>query len=163
MKLLFTETQKFTQWWLWLLLLGIGCIPVYGIYQQFVLEVPFGSNPMSDNGLIGFSFLIYLVIVFFYFVKLKTEITLEEIKINFFPLVSKKVSWKEVASAKIVNYGFVGGWGVRLWTSYGTVYNTKGKIGLAIELKSGKKFLIGTQKETELKSVLKEILSINEA
>ena len=163
MKLLFTETQKFTQWWLWLLLLGIGSIPVYGIYQQFVLDTPFGSNPMSDNGLIGFSFLIYLVIVFFFFVKLKTEITSEEIKINFFPLVSKKVSWKEVASAKIVNYGFVGGWGVRLWTSYGTVYNTKGKIGLAIELKSGKKFLIGTQKETELKSVLKEILSINEA
>ena len=33
----------------------------------------------------------------------------------------------------------------------------KGKIGLAIELNNGKKFLIGTQKETELNKVVNEI------
>ena len=44
----------------------------------------------------------------------------------------------------------MGGWGIRLWTKYGTVFNIKGKKGLAIELYSGKKFLIGTQKEIEL-------------
>nr|WP_315263057.1 hypothetical protein [uncultured Flavobacterium sp.] len=44
-----------------------------------------------------------------------------------------------------MNYKFLG-FGVRLFTSYGTVYNTKGDTGLAIELKCGKKILIGTQK-----------------
>jgi hypothetical protein len=58
---------------------------------------------------------------------------------------------------KVLNYGFVGGWGVRLWTKYGTVYNVKGNIGLAIELKNGTKFLIGTQKEIELRSFLEKI------
>lgn len=53
-----------------------------------------------------------------------------------------------------MNYGFVGGWGVRLWTAFGTVYNVRGKMGLAIKLKDGTKFLIGTQKEMELKSVI---------
>ncbi len=163
MKPLFTETQKFTQWWLWLLLLGIAYLPINGIYHQLYLGEEYGSKPMSDLGLIVFSIFVFLLIAFFYFLQLKTEITSEEITMKFFPLATKKVKWEEVSEAKIVNYGFVGGWGVRLWTPYGTVYNTKGKIGLAIELKNGSKFLIGTQKETELKSVLKEITSLNEA
>ena len=163
MKPLFTEKQKFTQWWLWLLLLGIGMIPTIGIYKQFIIGEEFGSKPMSNVGLILFSVFIYPLIAFFYLLQLKTKITSEEISFTFFPLASKKVNWKDVSGVKIVNYGFVGGWGVRLWTKYGTVYNTKGKIGLAIELKNGKKFLIGTQKETELKNVLREITSLNEA
>ncbi len=163
MKTLFKETQRFTQWWLWLLLLGIGYLPIQGIYQQLILGEKFGSKPMFNVGLIVFSVFVYLLIAFFYFLQLKTKITSEEISFKFFPLASKNVKWKEVSSAKIVNYGFVGGWGVRFWTPYGTVYNTKGKIGLAIELKDGDKFLIGTQKETELKNVLKEITSFHEA
>lgn len=163
MKTLFKETQRFTQWWLWLLLLGIGCLPVKGIYQQLILGEDFGSKPMSNVGLIVFSVFVYLLIAFFYFLQLKTKITSDEISFTFFPLASKKVKWEYVSEAKIVDYGFVGGWGVRLWTPYGTVYNTKGKIGLAIEMKNGSKFLIGTQKETELKNVLKEISSLNEA
>jgi len=163
LKPLFTEKQKFTQWWLWVLLVGIGCLPIKGIYQQLILGENFGSNPMSNTGLIVFSVFVYLLIAFFYFLQLKTKITSEEISFTFFPLASKKVKWEDVSEAKIVNYGFVGGWGIRLWTPFGTVYNTKGKIGLAIELKDGSKFLIGTQKETELKNVLKEIPSLNEA
>ena len=45
-----------------------------------------------------------------------------------------------------VHYGFVGGWGIRFFTAYGTVYNMRGTKGLAINLEKGKKFLIGTQK-----------------
>jgi len=163
MNTLFTEKQKFTQWWLWVLLLGIGIIPIVGIYKQLIIGEKFGSNPMSNVGLTLFSIFIYLLIAFFYFLQLKTKITSEEISFTFFPLASKKVKWEAVSEAKIVNYGFVGGWGIRLWTPYGTVYNTKGKIGLAIELKNGSKFLIGTQKETELKTVLKKISFLNES
>ena len=53
-----------------------------------------------------------------------------------------------------LDYGFIGGYGIRLWTKYGTVYNTSGKIGLAITLNNGDKFLIGTQKSDELKLFL---------
>lgn len=63
---------------------------------------------------------------------------------------------KDIKSAKVVNYGFVGGWGIRLWTAYGTVYNIKGNKGLAIELFNGEKFLIGTQKENELKIIVEK-------
>jgi len=163
MKPLFKETQRFTQWWLWLLLIGISVVPTTGIYKQLIIGEEYGSKSMSNVGLIVFSIFIYLLIAFFYFLQLKTKITSEEISFTFFPLTSKKVKWEDISEVKIVNYGFVGGWGIRLWTPFGTVYNTKGKIGLAIEMKNGSKFLIGTQKETELKNVLKEISSLNEA
>ncbi len=39
--------------------------------------------------------------------------------------------------------------GIRVWTKYGTVYNAQGKIGLSIKLKSGKQFVIGTQKKVK--------------
>ena len=76
---------------------------------------------------------------------------------SLFPFIKKRVSWKEIKSAEVVNYGFVGGWGIRLWTNFGTVYNIKRNKGLAIELTNGKKFLIGTQKETEMNKVMEEI------
>lgn len=73
---------------------------------------------------------------------------------SFFPFVKKKVSWKEIKQIKVVKYDFVG-YGIRLGSEFGTVYNTKGNKGLAIELKNEKKFIIGTQKETEMKEWIK--------
>ena len=157
MKKLFTEKQKFTQWWLWLILLSIGVLPVVGIYKQLYLGEPMGDKPMSDEGLIVFSVFIFALIAFFWMIQLRTEITQQDIKIHFFPLTKRAVKWSEVEKAQIVNYGFVGGWGIRFWTNYGTVYNIKGKMGLALELKNGKKFLIGSQKIDELKAFLNSL------
>lgn len=158
MKIQFKEEQKFTQWWLWLILIGIGVLPIFGLYKQLFLEEKFGDHPMSDFGLIIFSVFIFGLITMFWFLRLKTEIDQNQIRIHFFPFVRKKINWKEVKSAEIVNYGFVGGWGIRLWTQYGTVYNTKGNKGLAIELRNGEKFLIGTQKEAELNKIVNKAI-----
>ena len=57
----------------------------------------------------------------------------------------------------MINYGFVGGWGIRLFTDYGTVYNTRGNKGLALKLQNGKRLVIGTQREDELKSVIQKL------
>lgn len=81
----------------------------------------------------------------------------EEIRMQLTPFIKKRIKWEDVRSAEVLNYGFVGGWGIRLWTSYGTVYNVKGNKGLALELSKGQKLLIGTQKERELKKVLTKL------
>ena len=156
MKIEFREEQKFTQWWLWLILIGLGILLIFGMYKQLILGEKFGDNPMSDIGLIIFCVFIYGIIALFWFMRLKTEIDQNEIRVNFFPFVKKRINWKEIENAEIVNYGFVGGWGIRLWTKFGTVYNTKGNIGLAIELTNGKKILIGTQKENELNKIVEK-------
>ncbi len=155
-KILFKEKQKFTQWWLWLLLIGIGLIPLVGIYSQFILGEEFGDNPMSNKGLIIFSIFIYLIIYLFYSIKLKTVISTDEIYFKFTPFLSQKVKKDDISSLEIVNYGFVGGWGIRYGSKFGTVYNIGGNKGLAIKLKNGKKFLIGTQKNKELERIVKE-------
>tara|TARA_B110000261_G_scaffold42805_1_gene50276 strand:+ start:125 stop:619 length:495 start_codon:yes stop_codon:yes gene_type:complete len=157
MSIAFKETQKFSQWWLWLILIAIGALPVSGLYKQLYLNEAFGDKPMSDLGLIIFAVFVFSLIAMFWFVRLKTEIDQNGISMHFFPLVKKRVNWKEIKNAEIVNYGFVGGWGIRLWTKYGTVYNMKGNKGLAIALTDGKKFLIGTQKPEELTTILEKI------
>ena len=157
MSIVFKEKQKFSQWWLWLILIGIGILPILGIYKQLIIGEKFGDKPMSDLGLIIFAVFVFSLIAMFCFMQLKTEIDQNGISMHFFPLVKKRVNWKEIKNAEIVNYGFVGGWGIRLWTKYGTVYNMKGDKGLAIALTDGKKFLIGTQKPEELTAILEKI------
>ena len=157
----FKEEQKLTQWWLWVIMFGIGAIPIYGIYKQIIIGEKFGNNPMSDTWLIIFAIFIFSLIALLWFTKLTTEINKNSIKINFFPFIKKNIEWSEIKNAEVIDYGFVGGWGIRLWTKYGTIYNTKGKIGLAIKLNNGKKLLIGTQKKDELKKVINEIMPVN--
>ena len=158
MKIRFKEEQKFTQWWLWLILIIVGLIPVYGIYKQLIKGEVFGDNPMSDTGLVIFAIFVFGIIALIWFMRLNTEIDQKEIRITFIPFTKKNVEWKNVKTAQIVNYGFVGGWGIRHWTKYGAVFNTKGNKGLAIELKNGEKFLIGTQRESELTAIIKKYL-----
>jgi hypothetical protein len=155
MKIEFKEKQKFTQWWIWLILIGLGSIAIYGIIQQFLFGVDFGDKPMSNIGLIIFTLFVFGFIYFNWYMTLITEITNEEIKVRFVPFVKKEIKWNELKSAKIVNYGFVG-YGIRLGSKYGTVYNMSGDKGLAVELNNGKKFVIGTQKELELKKVVEK-------
>lgn len=154
MKILFEEKQKFTQWWIWALLIGIMLIPIWGSYQQLFQGKPFGDHPLSDTGLIVFLILMILFMAFFWMIELRTQIDQEAIQVDFFPLIRRTFSWQDVESAEVIDYGFVGGWGIRLWTKYGTVYNIRGTMGLSLKLKNGKRYCIGTQQENELKRVI---------
>jgi phosphatidylglycerophosphate synthase len=160
MNIYFVEEQKFTQWWVWLILIGIGCTTVIGILIALFRNDP-ENNTLTDLVLIFTLFLIVGFILLFWSMKLKTEIDQYEIIVHFFPFVKRRIAWQDVFIAEVVDYGFVGGWGIRLGTKYGTIYNIKGSKGLAIELKNGKKFLVGTQKENELSLVLDKLKNRN--
>ena len=150
MEVTFVEDQKFTQWWWWLLLCAILVIPLY----SFIKEETF-----PDTTLVV---LMGMVIVLFVILKLKTRIDSQGVKMSYVPFIYKNISWDEILEASIIDYGFVGGWGIRLWTKYGTVYNVRGKKGLFLELKNGKSFVIGTQKEEKLRDALKGLKKLNE-
>ena len=156
MNIFFKEEQKFSQWWLWLILIALGNIPLFGIYKQFILGEAFGNNPMSNLGLIIFSVFIFGIIILFWFIRLKTEIDKNEIRINFVPFVKRQYQWEDVKSAKIITYKFVG-YGIRTGGAHDVIYNTSGNKGLSLELFNGKKYLIGTQKEIELQALLKRM------
>lgn len=142
---IFKETQRFTQWWLWLILLSALGLPFILFYQ----EMDEGGEPNMMVILVIFIFGIALL-AFFRIMRLRTEIDSEKIFIHFYPIMRKTIHWKDVQSAEVIDYGFVGGWGIRYFTKYGTVFNIKGRKGLALVLKNKKKYLIGTQKKEEL-------------
>jgi hypothetical protein len=149
----FSEVQKFRQWWLWLVLAAITCIPLSGIYKQVLLGETFGERPVSNTGL--FFFLIFMtgVMAFFGKISLKTFMNENEIRIDFQPVTAKKIKWDEIRRVELVNYGFTG-YGVRFNGTYGTIYNVSGNSGLAIELMNGGRLLIGTNQKEKLYNFL---------
>lgn len=150
---IFTEEQRFTQWWLWLILLGIDAIFVYGFIQQFILKVQFGDNPMPNLVFILTILLMAAITVWFILLKLITRIDEEGIHYQFYCFTKQKfISWNDIESVKTITYRPIldyGGWGIK-----GNAYTTKGNKGIKIYLKSGKSMLIGTQKPNEAQQVL---------
>src|SRR5690554_7041827 len=77
MKPLFTESQRFTQWWFWLIVIFACGVPFVIFFQQIILGNPVGDHPMSNSAVI-LSLIIPLVfILLFYVMQLKTEINRE--------------------------------------------------------------------------------------
>lgn len=158
--ILFKETQRFTQWWVWLFIMGMLALPIYGIVQQIILKEPWGNNPMSDLGLFVFLLVMIGFVYFFYAITLKTWIHPKGIVVSFFPFFKKKqFQFKDIVSATVVSYRFVGGYGLRYSTKYGTIYNIKGNKGLALTMKNGKKFMIGTQHSVQVAELVKHQLA----
>lgn len=157
-EILFSETQRFKQLWIWMILLGINSISMYGIYQQIILGIPYGNKPMSNAGLIITSSFTILLTIFFLLLRLDTRITADGISVKFFPFHGKykQYSWNQLTKVYIRKYSPIrelGGWGVR-FMSNGIAYNVSGNVGLQLELSNKKKILIGTYKPAELKEVL---------
>jgi len=146
----FKEEQKFRQVWLWGIILGL---PI--LLSIFLLSESFGDTPLPTNALIIGLLLPWSSVLLFWILSLRTKIDRDAVVIQFFPFRKKRIGWDEVESTEVLNYGFVGGYGIRMWTKYGTVYNVSGHMGLALQLKNGKKVCIGTQRAEELEKFLK--------
>lgn len=154
----FKEEQHFSQTWLILIIILCTVTPfligVYGIYQQIINKTPFGDKPMSDVGLILFTISMFLLSIFIFFFKLKTRIDEIGIHYQFFPfhLKDKTTYWSDINKIYTRTYnpiGEFGGWGIKNGS-----YTISGNIGIQLDLKDGKKVLIGTKKENEVKQVL---------
>lgn len=158
----FTERQYFRQWWLWVLLLIPTALVLYGLYIQLGKGIPFGNNPASDEMLIGLAVFMLLMLVVFYFMALKVEISREGIRYRFFPFFgSRWIEWGEVAEAEVRQYHPLkeyGGWGIK-FGSAGTAYNVEGNMGLQLVLHKGnKRILLGTQRPDELKIAVEKAM-----
>ena len=151
----FKETQKFNQLWLWILLFFIASIPFYGVYEQSKVVSEITYKSLFDE--IAFSMCMSVgLLLLVYLMRLETNIDQKGIRLYFFPFVKKEFLFEDIEEIEVLDYGFIGGWGIRFWTKYGTTFNIKGCMGLRIVLKNGKKYLIGTQNPEKLKEVLQQ-------
>jgi hypothetical protein len=162
-EILFTERQRFKQWWLWLILLGINGIFLFGIYKQVIGGQQFGDKPMSNLGLLITAGLTILLTILFVNFRLDTTIKKDGIYVRFFPfhLKFKHFAWEKLTKSFVRQYSPItefGGWGLRfaLFGS-GRAFNVSGNKGLQLEFTDNKKLLIGTNKAEELTRILNDI------
>jgi len=150
---LFREVQKMNQMWVWLIVAIPIIISWYGAYQQLLLGKPFGNNPAPD-WMILLYFLIFGILfpLFFYSIKLVTEVREDGLSVRFYPfhLSFKTFPFETVRNYEIRTYNPLrdyGGWGIR-YGPKGKAYTTAGNRGVLFEFADGKKIkklMIGSQ------------------
>jgi hypothetical protein len=160
---IFREVQRFRQWWVWLLLLFVTGMAWYGAVQQIVLKKPFGSHPAPDVIMIMiWAIFEVLFPLFFYSLRLVTEIRYDGLHIRFFPLQfhDHKISLGEIKKYEIRTYSALkeyGGYGIR-YGKNGKAYNVSGSRGVQLEFQDGKHLLIGSQRPEEFASALASVI-----
>lgn len=151
----FKEQQRFMQPIQRLILLCITSIVALTVMIKELLEKGITTEKV-------FSIVLFLVVIssIIFIFNLKTRIDEHGIYYKFFPFhfSLKKIQWKNIHKVYVRKYSPImeyGGWGIRLtFNKKGKAFNVSGNIGIQIELKNGKKILIGTQKEKEVKLIL---------
>ena len=155
--LLFEETQRFTQPWLWLLLIGVAVAVWLGVYQSAGPGQPGGQDSGAGYRLAPI-LTVVAVPVFFAVMHLRTEVRLDGLYVRFFPLHLRFRSWRydEIESAEPRTYAPIrefGGWGIRRGRK-GWAYNVRGKQGVQLTMTTGKRILIGTQQPDRLSAAI---------
>jgi hypothetical protein len=159
---IFTEIQRFRQWWVLLLVLLVAGVSWYGFIQQIVLNKPFGNNPAPDPVMIMIWVIFGLFFpALFYSLKLVTEVRYDGLYVRFFPLQfhSHKISYGEIKNYEIRTYSALkeyGGYGIRYGTK-GKAYNVYGNRGIQFEFLDGKRLLIGSQRPEEFIQALRSV------
>ena len=165
-KVLFKEEQRFTQGWIWYVIViciwGPVLFPVYSLMNER------GNDSADIWELLFVLFLvIFLALGFTWlFVKMKLmlEINTDGIRFKFFPfhLKYKDIKKEEIERFEVRTYRPVseyGGWGIKGGKkSKGMAYNVRGNIGLQLYLKTGKKILFGTQKKQAIERAMNKLI-----
>jgi hypothetical protein len=148
----FRETQRFTQWWLWLILISSWIVMV----SALVMEPPKTILEAIVLGLLALS-----LPILFWQMRLITRVTDAGIYVRYIPFHFKEqfYAWEAIESAQVRTYNPLkeyGGWGIKYgFNGQGKVYNVAGNQGLQLVLKSGDKLLIGTQKPIEIQAAVR--------
>jgi len=152
----YQESQKFNQWWLWLLNLGVLGLVLWGAYQELQAGMPLWQV------LLGVGLFAALALIPMAMIELRTTITDDGVEVRFWPFSRRRIFKSEIKSMHVRSYspiGEYGGWGYRIGGSAGKAYNMMGNRGLQLELHDGEKILIGTQRPEELSDFVKEWLT----
>jgi len=169
MSIVFRETQRFTQRWLWILLIFLMLIVVaifgYGLIQQLIFDIPWGDRPVPNEVLLITSLLIivfsFAMIYLFYSLRLDTEVREKGLYIRFYPLPGKLIPYSSIQTCVARTYkplSEYGGWGIKYGRS-GWAYNIIGNRGVQLELEDGKRILIGSQRAEQLMQAINEHLN----
>ena len=162
---IFTEQQRFNQWWLYTI---IGIVFIAMTVPIFLNSEGLFNDKAGKIGVVISFLSIILVVILLRIITLYTRIDEKGIHYQFFPFHRsyKVIIWNDISRVYVRKYKAIseyGGWGFRgsllslrgnLMGNRGVAYSVNGNKGIQIELVNGKKILIGTQKEVNAEKVI---------
>jgi hypothetical protein len=163
MEPIFIEIQRFEKWWLFVLLpLPFFIFLVPNLLSYIGAVESSTSNSTYIDVLIPFIVLV-LIMSWILMMRLKTNINSKGVTAHFqnMPFCKRHYNWSDIESIIIIEYSPLweyGGWGVRLGAN-GWCYNVSGNYGIKIIDKTGKPFLIGTQKKEAAEEIINHYLN----
>jgi hypothetical protein len=171
-KVLFSEEQRFTQMWIWILIIGatlISVIPtIFGIFSQETTGKPWGNNPVETSVLIMILFVELVImggiIILLLKMRFKLEIKHDGIWFYYPPFLRKiqQIKKEDIERFEVRKYSPVseyGGWGIK-GSRKNKAYNVSGNTGLQLYLKNGKRILLGTQQSHAIEYAMKRMMNI---
>lgn len=149
---LFREQQSFRQRRVLILLAIPPAAMLLLLVWQVILGHPWGTNPMSNARVIGWTVFLWLVYFRLVTVRLVTHVGHDEVTVGMRGLWRERhIPLTEIKSAKVVTYAAVdwGGYGIRT-TRRGKAYIAGGDRGVRLERVKGGAVLIGSAHPEEL-------------
>ena len=164
-KTFFSEQQKHNQPWTWFLVIVLLTIPgffLWGLFRQVAFGLPWLDSSMSNEDLVIcsslFSLMAIVIIVLLLFSRLDTVITVNGVSIRFFPFHRsfREYKWEEITNAFVGKYRSLRRNRRRNFRGRkDESYFFGGDRCLFLQLKSGRRLIIGTHKAYELERALK--------
>jgi hypothetical protein len=118
----------------------------------FAINATFGSSPHRES-LLVVSVVLLITLALFY--KLTIAINEEALCASFgIGMIRKRVSVAEIAACGPIRLRWWYGWGIHL-TPYGWLYNVSGLNAVAITLRNGRKFALGSDDPQALANAIR--------
>lgn len=105
-KIFFSERQRFHQVWVWIFLLGLNGLFVFGLVKQLIFRQQFGDKPSSDTELILVTVITLLISALFLYLRLETVIKSDGIYVRFFPFQRRFTyyPWEAILESYVRKY-----------------------------------------------------------
>ncbi len=148
-KPLHSEIQRFSRWWIIMVLF----IPVLLVF------IP-GGVSISMLHLAICTIVCILLALLFSMVRLELTITTDAIQYRLFPfqIRIRTILFNQLAEYRVRKYAPLleyGGWGLR-WGASGSAVTVKGRMGIQLAFKNGKRLLIGTSDAASASRILSQ-------
>lgn len=160
----FTETQRFNQIWLWVILLGVDALMLHKLYPALI-QIGETNSEMDSGTIISLIMaptVLILINIFIFIIRLDTKYDSDGITYRFWPVMFsyKTIKLEDIESYKVKNINPIftfGGWGYRRRIGK-LLLNTRGKYGIEIKRKEGITITLGTQKPESIKEVMNYLM-----
>jgi hypothetical protein len=136
----------------WVLMAGLGAVLVLTALLSPVLP--------SDAAYINLFVVAALVVCIFIFYNLTVEVDVEYVRLTFgIGLIQKKFQLSEIKTVRPIRTNILNGWGIH-YGPRGWLFNVSGYDAVALEMKNGRRYCIGTDEPDRLCLVIQNSMRL---